>query len=144
MKTGTHGGIPEMEPYVKTVIAGVLFGMWPLLMSRSGLTAMPSAAVFAVAQACILLPLGVYAGISFSQANWVAATLAAVIGSMGLLTFTDVVLKTPKAEIGRLFIIMLVVQTAVPTIYHIAVSGGLTLKHALGILAALCAIILLV
>lgn len=132
-----------LELYIKTAASGILFGLWPLVMSRSGLDGVVSATVFALVQACILLPIGFYVGFPTTSTNWIAAILAGGLSSLGLLAFTDVLVKSPKEDVGRMFVLVIIVQVLIPTLYQFVGTGSITLKQIGGFAAALVAIILL-
>lgn len=129
---------------LKMILAGVLFGMWPLLMNKSNLNGSTSVTFFAIVVVLIVLPFGIYNGLTISGSKWWFAILAGCAGALGLLVFNSGLSKISQHEVGQLFIIMIVAQTVVPAIYHVYVNGELTLKMAGGFVAAIVAAFLLV
>lgn len=130
--------------YVRAILAGVLFGIWPLLMNRSGLTGHLLSAVFALGVLMIVSPFAIYElRNGMAHATWYWAIAACAFGAAGLLIFSDIIAKSSSQTIGSLFVVMLIAQIATPAVYHVINSGGLTLRTALGFVAAILAAILL-
>lgn len=133
------------ELYVRSLIAGVCFGLWPLLMNRSGLTGGLSAAVFSFGTLIIISPFALY---EFHGASiniiWIMAIGACVFGALGLLSFNGMLSKATKENVGSLFVLMVVVQIATSAIYKIISIGGLTVSKAIGFAAAILAAFLLI
>jgi hypothetical protein len=133
-----------MEQYIKIGLAGALFGVWPLIMNRSGLEGIPSATVFVIIQVIIVASVGIYIGLPGPSFNWTAAIGASFLSSVGILTFVDAMVKAPKQDAGRLLIIMTLVQIAAAALYHsFFIGGDAILRHGAGIAAAVLAIFLL-
>jgi hypothetical protein len=132
------------ELTIKMGLAGALFGAWPLIMNKSGLDGMSSAAVFTTVIALIVVPLALRAGFTTAGSNLWLAVAAGCAGAIGLLLFNDVLSKATPPTVSRLFIIMIIVQTAVPALYHVVMNGELTFKTGLGFAAAAVTAILLV
>src|SRR3989344_923669 len=98
------------ELQIRAVLAGVFFGMWPLLMNRSGLTGNISAAVFSLGTFIVVLPFALRElGGSSTTAAWTMAVGACISGGVGLLLFTGVLAKATPQTVGPLFILMMVV-----------------------------------
>lgn len=142
-KRGLAGGCMN-DSTLKMVLSGILFGLWPLLMNKSNLNSATSVAFFAIMVALIVLPFGIYNGLTISGSKWWFAVLAGCSGALGLIAFNSVLSKVTKEEVGQLFILMVVVQVSIPAIYHVYTNGGLTLKTAGGFAAAVVAAFLLV
>lgn len=126
--------------------AGVFFGIWPLLMQRSGLRATESTVLLVIAAFVIVIPIGLISGTrtsSFAGSSWGFAVLAGVALSMGFFAFNGALAQATPETVGRTFLIMLMVQLAVPAIYHGIMAGGISLKTGLGFVAAIAATLLL-
>jgi hypothetical protein len=132
------------NPVLLSILAGIFFGAWPLLMNRSGLAGTSAAAAFGFLGFVIMLPFVLKNGISLSGANWWAIVAASACGALGGLLFNSMLASTPKETVGRFFLIMILAQTAVPALYDIVMSGQLPLNKGLGFAAAIVAAILLV
>lgn len=132
------------ELHVKAVLAGLFFGIWPLLMNRSGLTGNISSAVFALGVLVIVSPFAVY-DFYTTELNtvWMFAVGACVFGGLGLLNFTGMLSKATSQTVGSLFVIMLLVQMATPALYQVLQDGELTVSKAIGLAAAVLAVFLL-
>lgn len=127
----------------KMIITGVVFGVWPLLMNKSGLVGTTATATIAFIVMLLVLPVGVYHGLTFVGSKWWFAVIAGCFAALGMLMFNSMLAKATRDEVGRLFVIMLVFQTAVPAVYHAYVNGGLTLKSGAGFLTAIITVFLL-
>ncbi len=128
---------------IKALLAGLAFGIWPLLMNRSGLSGNLSSAVFtAIALTCVT-PFAVSNLSSLASTNWVMAISAGVIGALGLLSFNGMLAKATPQNVSMLFVLMIVVQTALPAVYNIVMNGGMSVSKGLGFVLAIAAAILL-
>ncbi|MDO8669677.1 MAG: hypothetical protein Q7K65_05280 [Candidatus Buchananbacteria bacterium] len=137
---------------IKAVLAGILFGFWPLLMNRSGLVGNISALAFTFVAGICILPFALWsighsfpiANWTFPVANWTLVILAGLFGAFGLLLFNGVLAKVTPGRVSALFVLMIVVQIAVPALYQVIMSGGLTISKGLGFVAAIIAAFLLI
>lgn len=127
----------------KVLVSGVLFGAWPILMNRSGLSGNSSACVFMGLCALIVVPITLAAGITFKNANLWYAVAAALAGSFGVIAFNDALAEATPQSVGTLFIVMIIVQTAIPAIYHVVMNGEITLRTAAGFGTAMITAVLL-
>lgn len=128
----------------KSIITGVLFGIWPLLMNRSGLGGNISTLVFASVVLLIVLPFSFSDFNSIANSHWVWAIAAGVFGALGLLTFNSILSTATPQSVGTFFVLMIVVQIAIPAIYHAILSGGLSLTKLAGfVFAAIASFLLL-
>ena len=130
--------------YLRCVLAGILFGAWPLFMNRSKLTAGIAVAVLSLGSFLCALPLASRELNSLAGANWLIAIVSAIAGGLGSLIFNSVLTKTTPQKVGSLFIFMILAQIITPAIYDIVINNNLPIKKALGFIAALAAAILLV
>lgn len=132
------------NPTVLAMIAGAMFGCWPLLMNKSGLSPYLSAGVFSGLCFAIVLPFTLYYGITpTSEVRWEFALLAGLVGGVALLIFSNMLANVTPAELGSLFIITLIVQVMVPAIYQIIISGEFSHRRIAGIVVAIIAVLLL-
>ena len=130
---------------INAIIAGVFFGVWPLLMSRSGLTGNTSAAVFAFGALLIVLPFALYESRNPpTNIVWVMAIGASIFGGLGLLAFNGMLQKANRETISSLLVLMMMAQIATPVIYQAVMGGGMTTIKALGFATAILAAFLLV
>ncbi len=132
------------DALIRTIIAGLFFGMWPLLMNRSGLAGNLSSAAFAGIALLIVLPFAVHGGFQSLQTVKMSFVVAAgIAGGIGLLAFNGMLARVTREQVGMMFVIMIMVQATVPVVYHIVMTGDYSLRKLAGILAAFVAIILL-
>ena len=110
---------------IKSVIAGILFGIWPLFMNRSGLSGNLGTFVFAAVVLLCVFPFAVGSLQNIGTAHWMWAIAAGIFGSLGLLAFNSVLSKATPQNVGILIVLMIIVQTVVPAMYQAIMSGGL-------------------
>ena len=125
-----------------SVIAGIFWGTWPLVMNRSGLSGNVSSAVFAGVAFLAVLPLAIKSGWVAQSANLKLAVLAGILGALGLIAFNRMLATASIDRVGMLFVIMILTQTAIPSVYQLTISGFSASKAA-GFIAAIIAAILL-
>lgn len=131
--------------WARALLTGVLFGMWPLLMNRSGLDGSVSSLVLAVITLACILPfsVGSIGSIFGSNINLTFAIIASVLGGFGILLLNGILAKTTPQTVSSFLVFIFVVQIAVPSIYHFIVTGGLTITKGLGFAFSIAAAILL-
>jgi hypothetical protein len=128
---------------MKAVLAGLLFGLWPIFMSKSNLNGNTASAVFCVACFVGVLPFALHAGgFSFATANWTMVLLAGVAGAGGLLLFNGMLAKAQPVDIPMLFVAMLLAQIVVPATYQMILQG-ISFQKLAGFAAAGLAVYLL-
>ena len=129
---------------IKSVIAGILFGIWPLFMNRSGLSGNLGTFVFAAVVLLCVFPFAVSSLQNIGTAHWMWAIAAGIFGSLGLLAFNSVLSKAIPQNVGILIVLMIIVQTVVPAMYQAIMSGGLPFSKIVGfVLAGVAAFLLL-
>ena len=126
------------------VAAGIFFGAWPLLMNRSGLHGLPAAILLSGFTTVCVVTVGMLTNnISFTGIHWGFALSAGATGAIGLIVFNAGLANATPAVVGKLFIMMILVQTAIPAVYHTIVNQHLDAKTGAGLLAAFTAAYLL-
>lgn len=129
---------------IRAVLAGVAFGIWPLLMQRSGLTGYMSAAVFAIFAFITVIPFAVHEGFhGLRAAIPVFYVGAGVVAGFGLLAFNSMLGKATGKQVGSLFLVMLLVQISIPAVYHIYRNQAFDFRKILGVALAIGAGLLL-
>jgi hypothetical protein len=130
--------------YVKAVLAGFVFGVWPLLMNRSGLNGNVASFVFTSVVLVCVFPFALGGGLgNIFNANWILTISAGILGAVGMLLFNGMLVKATPQNVSSLFVLMLVVQIAAPAIYQVAMEGMTMMKGAGFALAAIAAVLLL-
>lgn len=133
-----------MDLYLKAALAGVFFGVWPLLMNRSGLSGNMSAGVFTGVVLVGLLPFALYSsGGVIPKANWAIVIVAGFFGVLGMLFFNGMLAGATSANVGQLFIFTTVIQVVIPAVYQTVKAGQLEPDKAVGYIAAMVAAYLL-
>jgi len=132
------------ELWVKAVLAGAFFGIWPLFMNRSGLSGNVSSAMFSMVAFIGVLPFALHSsGFTIPTANWTMVAIAGFCGALGLLSFNSMLAGASVQNVGTLFVLMTVVQVVVAASYLTVMSGHLSLEKAGGFVAAAVAAYLL-
>lgn len=122
------------------LLAGLFFGLWPLFMNRSGLSGNLSALAFSGLVAIVVLPFAwKELGSNMSNVKILMVLAAGLLGGFGVMNFNGGLAKTEPKHLGTFFAIMIVVQTAVPAIYHAAMNGKLTWTQVAGFACAIAA-----
>lgn len=127
------------------IVAGLLFGAWPLLMNRSGLNGPLSAAAFAFFCFITVLPAALYSYNAnvVAAASWKIALVAGLVAGLGLLMFSSILAKVTPQTVGTYFVIMILAQISVPAINHTLVTGEYSMKRLAGFGVAALAVFLL-
>ena len=133
-----------MNVDLKMMLAGALFGAWPLVMSKSGLPGVTSTVILSFVILLFVLPVGLYSGLYVKDSKWWFAIAAGILGAFGLLLFNAGLAESRPENVGRLFVVMIVIQTAIPAIYHAIANGGLDARTTCGFIAAAIAAFLLI
>lgn len=138
------GGITVNDLQIRAMLAGVAWGIWPLVMNKSGLNGNVSSAAFSVVVLLSVLPfaLGSMGG-ALATANWTAVIIAGLCGAGGMLMFNGMLAKATPQNVGVLFVTMMVVQMAIPALYQVVKDGNLSVSKAIGFAAAFVAAVLL-
>ncbi len=122
---------------IKAVLAGIFFGVWPLFMNRSGLGGNVSSAVFALIVFIMVFPFAIKSiGFSLPAGNWLMVVLAGIFGALGLLSFNGMLAGVSSERVGSLFVVMIIVQIAIPAIYQVFMTGELPVTKAMGFILA--------
>lgn len=127
----------------KALLAGLFFGIWPLMMNRSGLTGNVSAVVMTSVSLMCVAPFALGSMSNFAGVNWIMGVGAGVVAALGIMSFNGMLAKATPQTVSTLFVLMIVVQTAVPAIYNIAMNGGMSASRAIGFALAIVSAILL-
>lgn len=131
------------------IVSGLLFGGWPPLMQRSGLSPLLSAAVFAGFTFVVVAVMVLFSGdmTTVHTANWGYAVAGGLVGGVALAIFTYMVSKTTPETFGPYFTICLMSQVLFAFTYHTVVNweknGPPSLRQIAGILGAFVVIWLL-
>ncbi len=133
------------EVQVRAILAGLFFGIWPIVMSWTGLKGNASAAAFSGITFLIVIPLALQ-GTSFAdlaQANWKFALLAGLTGALGVIAFNGGLAITNKYTVSTFFITMIAVQIMVPAVYKVFATRFVTPEQLIGFTLAMSATYLL-
>jgi drug/metabolite transporter (DMT)-like permease len=124
---------------VKAMLAGLFFGIWPLLMNRSNLNGGMSSMAFSGLVFLFIAPFALKNIGDLSQVKWGMVILAGVAGAIGVLNFNGMLAKANMNNVGTLFITMIAVQIALPAIVQIVADRKVALYKGLGVGCAILA-----
>ena len=127
---------------INALLAGLFFGLWPLFMNRSGLSGNASALAFSGLVAVFVSYFGIRDFHQSTDIRWTFVIIAGILGAVGVMNFNGMLAKATPQSVSSLFVLMILVQTAVPAIYQIFM-GGLSATKVAGFVLAACAAILL-
>lgn len=129
--------------HLQAMLSGLLFGIWPLLINRSGLRGTFSAFVISATLCACAAPIVLADVRGFADAKWSIAIAGALIAAAGMLAFNSMLAKADQQSVSALFVLMIVVQSAVPAAYQAFQAGGITLTRGIGFALAIAAAALL-
>lgn len=124
-----------MSVGIHAAISGILFGIWPLLMQRSGIVNVyVSTAIMEVFVLSTLLPFGIanFNSLEFAKMNWSYIIVASISAAFGVLVFNGGLAKSTSANVSTFFVLMMVVQVVVPALYYLYMNGGITASKLFG------------
>jgi drug/metabolite transporter (DMT)-like permease len=129
---------------IKAVLVGVTFGIWPIVISKSGLNGYVAAVLYTLVGLLVMIPFvfGHLAGPMMTR-GLIIAVIAGLIGAGGMLLYTSMLSKAPAQNVGTLLVTAFMVQLAVPAIYQIFRGGQMTVTRGVGLVAAFAAAVLL-
>lgn len=124
--------------YFTSVLAGIFFGLWPLLLNRSGLNGNFASVIFAGIGFIFILGVSIFTNSiqSSSNPNWYMVMAAGIASAMGVLLLNSVLAKISPANVSTIFVLMLIVQISIPAIYQVIVSGSLSIQKTVGFILA--------
>ena len=128
---------------IKASIAGIFFGVWPLIMNKSGLTGNTSSMFFSGMVFLFITPFAVGNIGNISDVKWSFVVVSGIISAIGLLCFNSMLSKASSQSVGMLVILMILAQMSVPAIYQVVQQGSISLNKGLGFVFAIIAAILL-
>jgi drug/metabolite transporter (DMT)-like permease len=132
-----------MKVQVLAVLAGISFGLYPLLANRSQMQGNPLSLSLLIMAIILCAPFAFKQGIHLpNQTGLLFLVSAGVLFGLGMLFFTGMLSKASTTQVASLFILMTVVQIAIPVVWQV-VSGNADLKQLGGIAAAGLAVYLL-
>ena len=129
--------------YLKAILAGLCFGGWPLFMNKSGLNSVEASAALSLFLLAVVTPFLVNGVQQLSTIRWQMALPACLFDALGLLALNSLLSSASSAQAGSAFVIVTVVQVAVPAAYLAMLAGGLTPRSGIGLVAAAIAVYLL-
>jgi hypothetical protein len=129
----------------RAILTGIFFGIWPLLMNRSGLSGNVASLVLVVVMLGCILPFSVgnLGSIISPDIKWTFAIGASFFGAAGILLLNNILAMATPQRVSLLLVLTFVLQLVVPAVYHVIVTSGVTVTKGAGFAFAIAAAILL-
>ena len=129
----------------RAILTGIFFGIWPLLMNRSGLSGNVASLVLVVVMLGCILPFSVgnLGSIISPDIKWTFAIGASFFGATGILLLNNILAMATPQRVSLLLVLTFVLQMVVPAVYHVIVTSGVTVTKGAGFAFAIAAAILL-
>jgi len=113
-------------------------------MNKSGLNSAEASAALSLFLLAVVTPFLLVNGFQqLSAVRWEMALPACIFDALGLLALNSLLSSASSAQAGSTFVIVTVVQIAVPAAYLAMLAGGLTPRSGIGLVAAAIAVYLL-
>ena len=128
---------------LRALFSGIMFGAWPLLISKSGLSGSSATLIGVIVSFCVVAPFALANGVIIAGTKWWIIIITGTMGGLGVLVFNDMMIKAKPGSSALLFVIMLVVQIMVPAVLHLVADHNFSIKTIAGFIAAVVACILL-
>lgn len=125
-----------------TIIAGLLFGVWPIFMNMSRMSGTNAAAAFTIVCFCVVMPVAVYNGITISGARLGFAIAAGVTAGVALIMFNYVLASTPPQDLAPLFVVLLVAQLVASVVHYLMENGSMTPMKTIGLVLVITGAVL--
>jgi len=132
-----------VKAQILAVLAGISFGIYPLLANRSQMQGNPLSLSLLLMGVVLCAPFALKQGIHLpNQSGLMFLVSAGAFFGLGMLFFTGMLSKASTTQVASMFILMTVVQIAVPVVWQVF-SGNVDVKQLAGIAAAGLAVYLL-
>lgn len=125
------------------IISGILFGAWPLLMNRSGLHWVNASIVLLLVALALITPF-FWISSTTREVSWGFAIAAGCASALGIFLFNSGFSQLQPENTAPYFMLMLMVQVAVPALYHVYMNGVVSLREGVGFCTAIITALLLV
>jgi len=131
------------ELTVKAIVAGIFFGMWPLVMNRSHLNGSFSTLVMSGVVFLATSPFAFSNSGNLQNANWYFAIGAGALAAIGIMSFNGMLAGAPVKDVGTLIAVSIIAQMALVAVYHAIVNHGISPMKISGlVLAAIAAVMI--
>jgi len=130
------------ERSLLSAAAGICFGLYPLILNRARLDPFVTVIVFLVGTLIVASPVTLFGQWSTVTAPQLRiAAMACALSAAGTICFNRMLATTSVADVANMFLLMLVVQVAVPA--TVLLRAGASTRQLAGLAAAAVAIVLL-
>ncbi|MDB5259041.1 MAG: hypothetical protein JWO73_249 [Candidatus Taylorbacteria bacterium] len=126
-----------------SVIAGIFFGIYPMLLSQGKASPFLSATMFTFVVWAFVSMFGANELREMGKTNWKMIVGAGVASGIGMLCFCGVLSKASKSEVAKLIVLMTIVQIVTTAIWKSIESKSMSLRECLGYATAAVTVALL-
>jgi len=125
--------------------AGLSFGIWPIIMQRSGLNGYMQAFIFSVT---LMLMTSVPAMTDYGEVKsvkWSLAIIASVIAGFGTMFYTSSIARafSMKQSLAMVILAQILVQTMVPVIIEAVQTKSIGMQRVIGCMLAITSLVFL-
>ncbi|OHA34986.1 MAG: hypothetical protein A2928_03355 [Candidatus Taylorbacteria bacterium RIFCSPLOWO2_01_FULL_45_15b] len=128
---------------LKAILAGILFGIYPLLLNKSRLTGNIMATSLSLLVCIFILPFAFGEIKCLATADWKMLIGAGVASAVGMMCLSSFLALSKPSSVGVLIILMIITQATVTAVYQMIMDKGITTAKLFGFGCAAIAIVLL-
>ena len=121
----------------------MLFGIWPIFLSKSGLTWNVSAMIFTGLVFLFTAIVGVRGIATMGPVRWDLIIIASFLSAAGIICFNAMLAKATSQNIGIYLALVALLQISIPALYQSCMSGGISPTKCAGFIFAAIAATLL-
>jgi hypothetical protein len=131
-------------PILMTVLAGICFAIWPMVLQTSKLKGGLASVIFSFIVGAMIIPVVMFQG-GFVVAGtlWSRVVIACVFGAAGLALFNTAMAQVKPLQAATLIVIVNVTQAAAIAAYSVYSNSAITSTQMIGFLFAGVAVYLL-
>jgi drug/metabolite transporter (DMT)-like permease len=128
---------------LKAALAGICFGIYPILLNRSGLSGYASATAFTFIVFLTVAPFSLFGRSEYTGAHWLMMAGSGVVSGIGMIFLTKILSGTTPQQVPALVVMMTIVQIVVTALYQVLASKTLSPSKGIGFALAVGAVIFL-
>lgn len=128
---------------LRAILAGICFGIYPLLLNKSRLGGNMQSAAFCLLVCLFVTPFALKDIGELGNAYWKMVIAAGVASAIGMLSMTGFLAKASPGTASTLIVMMIVTQTLVTCLYQVVMDKGISALQGLGFVLAGIALVLM-
>lgn len=133
-----------MDNYLKALLAGIFFGIYPLFMNKSGLHGSATAFAFGIGLFLLAAPFAFMSSSNAADIKWPLVIFFVILACTGVLMYTSAIASVDKKDVSTLIMLLVISQTVVATGMYAMLNSSLSpMKFTGFILAGVAAVMLI-